>query len=73
VLIWSKSKCRMPLLSPDGDGRSSGHGTEDGGKERLWLRMAMEGGYLQDHMYVSNLIQVSCSCHGSTSSVILGF
>jgi hypothetical protein len=39
-----------------GDGRSAGHDTMDRRKDGFRLRMATEGGYLQDHMYVSNLI-----------------
>ena len=30
----------MPLLSPDGDGRTAGHETMDGGKERLYCRIS---------------------------------
>jgi len=39
-----------------GDGRSAGHDTKDGGKERLWI--ADDNGKLPstDHMYRSNLI-----------------
>ena len=42
--------------SSSGDGRSAGHDTKNGGKERFWLRMATEGGYLQGHVYRSNLL-----------------
>ena len=45
-----------------GDGRFAGHDTEDGGKERLWIRTTTENCYLQGHVYRSNLIGTS---HGS--------
>jgi len=33
-----------------GDGRSAGHDTKDGGKMRLWLRMATETAIYRSHV-----------------------